>query len=108
MMLLRLALRMRVTEWPKIRTFVEVGLKIESHVMNRELSNHRDDFNLAMFKILLRFREYHADQREAYTVLMQALRKANMGTLINKTLEIEEETAVVYPDEGKHYLTTDY
>ena len=73
MMLLRLALRMREKEWPKTRTFVEVGLKIKSHVMNPELANHGDDFNLAMFKILGRFRDNHVNKYEAYAVLSQAL-----------------------------------
>ena len=86
----------------KVRTFVEVGLKIEPHEVNRELVNHEDDFNLAMFRIFIRFTNRYDDKREAYAVLAQALRKANMGTLINETMEIEEQTEVVYADEGKH------
>ena len=99
-MLLRLALRLSVKELPQMRTFVEVGLKIESHVMNGELANHGDDFNLAMFRVLIRFTNRYDDKREAYAVLAQALRKANMDPLINETLEIEEETEVVCSDEG--------
>ena len=87
---------------PQIRNVVEIGLNIPSHVINGELANHGDDFNLAMFKILLRFRENQADQRKAYAILAWALRKANMGKLINETLEIEEETEVVCSDEGRY------
>ena len=83
-------------ELPQIRTLVEAGLKIESRKINAELTNHEDDLNMAMFRILIRFTNRYDDKREAYAVLVQALRKANMGTLINETLEIEEETEIVY------------
>ena len=93
MMLLRLALRMRKNE-SQIRTFVEVELNMPSHAMNMVLANHEDDFNLAMFKILIMFTQRYEDRRKTYTVPTHALRKANMGTLINEMIELEEETEI--------------
>ena len=101
-MLLRLALRMRKKELPKIMTFMEVGLKIKSHVMNMVLTNHDDDFNLAMFRILIMFIGSYEDRRKAYAVLAQALRKAHMNTLLNEMVELEEETEIV---QGNKRLT---
>ena len=55
------------------------GLEMETHVIDACLTNHKDDFNGAMYAILKKWRVGQADNKVAYSALYRALVRVNMS-----------------------------
>ena len=54
------------------------GLNIESHIVQRHLTNHPMDITTATHNVLLHWRKQYEDQHEAHTDICNALRSVNI------------------------------